>query len=158
AYGVNRSNRNNELRVVSVAGGEPKVAAFGAQPVFSSDSRWVAYSIGYSETQEEKLKKKKKPIHRKLGLLNLASGEQTLVDGVELLPCRPNGAYLRMRRYAPEPKDAPPAEAAGEMDAPPGATLIVRHLDSGRDTTFGNVAEYAWQGLPKRGRLLAMTI
>ena len=34
AYGVNRSNRNNELRVVSVAGGEPKVAAFGSQPVF----------------------------------------------------------------------------------------------------------------------------
>src|SRR5574341_2016175 len=55
AYGVNRSNRNNELRIVSVAGGEPKVAAFGAQPVFSSDSRWVAYSVGYSEAQEEKL-------------------------------------------------------------------------------------------------------
>src|SRR5262249_16988390 len=77
AYGVNRSNRNNELRVVSVAGGEPKVTSFGAQPVFSSDSRWVAYGVGYSETQEEKLKKKKKPIHPKLRLLNLASGEQT---------------------------------------------------------------------------------
>src|SRR5689334_16325968 len=56
AYGLNRSNRNNELRIVSVASGEPKVAAFGAQPVFSSDSRWVAYNIGYSETQEEKLR------------------------------------------------------------------------------------------------------
>src|SRR5882672_8703454 len=55
AYGVNRSNRNNELRIASVAGGEPKIAPFGAQPVFSSDSRWVAYSIGYSEAQEEKL-------------------------------------------------------------------------------------------------------
>ena len=38
AYALNRSNRNNELRIVSVAGGEPKVAAFGAQPAFSSDS------------------------------------------------------------------------------------------------------------------------
>src|SRR5262245_14314003 len=77
AYGVNRSNRNNELRIASVAGGEPKVAAFGAQPVFSPifslDSRWVAYSIGYSEAQEEKLRKEKKPIQRKLGLLNLTS-------------------------------------------------------------------------------------
>src|SRR5215470_9272314 len=158
AYGVNRSNRNNELRIVSVGGGEPKVAAFGAQPVFSSDLRWVAYGIGYSETQEEKLKKEKKPIHRKLGLLNLATGEQTTVDGVESFAFSANGAYLAMRRYAPEPKDKPPAEAAGEMDAPAGATLIVRHLASGRDTTFGNVAEYAWQDLPKRGRLLAMTI
>lgn len=158
AYGANRSNRNNELRIVSVAGGEPKVTAFGAQPVFSSDSRWVAYSIGYSESQEEKLKKEKKPIHRKLGLLNLATGEQTTVDGIESFAFSANGAYLAMRRYAPERKDTPPAEAASETDAPSGATLIVRHLASGRDTTFGNVAEYAWQNLPKRGRLLAMTI
>src|SRR5215471_4945249 len=50
AYGVNRTNRNNELRIVKVAGGEPKIAPFGAQPVFSSDSRWAAYSIGYSES------------------------------------------------------------------------------------------------------------
>src|SRR5262245_19856156 len=83
AYGINRSNRNNELRIVSVMGGEPKVAAFGAQPVFSSDSRWVAYNIGYSETQEEKFRKEKKPIHRKLGMLNLSSGEQMVVDGIE---------------------------------------------------------------------------
>jgi dipeptidyl aminopeptidase/acylaminoacyl peptidase len=158
AYGVNRSNRNNELRIASVAGGEPKVAAFGAQPVFSSDSRWVAYSTGYSEAQEEKLRKEKKPIQRKLGLLNLASGEQTVVDGIESFAFSPNGAYLAMRRYAPERKDAPPAETASETDAAPGATLIVRQLASGRDTTFGNVAEYAWQDLPRSGRLLALTI
>src|SRR5262245_1633353 len=161
AYGVNRSNRNNELRIVSVAGGEPKIAPFGSQPVFSSDSRWVAYSMGYSESQEEKLRREKKPVQRKLGLLNLATGEQTVVDGIESFAFSANGAYLAMRRYAPERKDAPPPEAdraGAEMDAPPGATLIVRHLTSGRDTTFGNVAEYAWQDLPKRGRLLAMTI
>jgi dipeptidyl aminopeptidase/acylaminoacyl peptidase len=161
AYGVNRSNRNNELRIVSIAngaGGEPKVAAFGSQPVFSSDSRWVAYSIGYSEAQEEKLRKEKKPIQRKLGLLNLASGEQTVIEGVESFAFSPNGAYLALRRYAPERKDAPPAEAAVETDAAPGATLIVRQLASGRDTTFGNVAEYAWQDLPRSGRLLALAV
>jgi dipeptidyl aminopeptidase/acylaminoacyl peptidase len=158
AYGLNRSNRNNELRIVSTAGGEPKVAAFGAQPVFSSDSRWAAYSIGYSEAQEEKLRKDKKPIHRKLGLLNLTSGEQTVVDGIETFAFSANGAYLALRRYAPERKDAPPADAATEPDTPPGATLIVRQLASGRDTTFGNVAEYVWQDLPQRGRLLALTI
>src|SRR5882724_4876371 len=64
AYGINRSNRNNELRVTNVADGTTKVAAFGAQPAFSSDSRYVAYSIGYSEAQEEKLTKEKKPIQR----------------------------------------------------------------------------------------------
>ena len=92
AYGVNRSNRNNELRIVSVAGGEPKIAPFGAQPVFSSDSRWVAYSLGYSESQEEKLRREKKPVQRKLGLLNLSTGEQTVVDGIESFAFSANGA------------------------------------------------------------------
>src|SRR5262249_12725753 len=161
AYGVNRSNRNNELRITSVADGTTKVAAFGAQPVFSSDSGWVAYSIGYPEAQEEKLRKDKKPIHRKLGLINLSSGEQTAVDGVESFAFSATGTYLAMRRYAPEKKDTPPAvdaASATETDETSGATLIVRHLASGRDTTFGNVAEFAWQDLPQRGRLLAMTI
>jgi dipeptidyl aminopeptidase/acylaminoacyl peptidase len=158
AYNVNRSSRNNELRVVSVAGGEAKVVAFGAQPAFSSDSQWVAYSVGYSEAQEEKLRKDKKPVQRKLGLLNLASGERVVIDGIESFAFSANGAYLAMRRYAPERKDAPPADASAEQDAAPGATLIVRQLSSGRDTTFGNVSEYAWQDLPKSGRLLALTI
>ncbi|MGH9767094.1 MAG: alpha/beta hydrolase family protein, partial [Blastocatellia bacterium] len=161
AHGVNRSNRNNELRITSVADGTTKVAAFGAQPVFSSDSRWVAYGIGYSEAREEKLRKEKKPIHRKLGLVNLASGAQTVVDGIESFAFSAAGTYLAMRRYAPEKKETTPAMDAasgGEADDAPGVTLIVRHLASGRDTTFGNVAEFVWQDLPQRGRLLAMTI
>jgi len=158
AYGINRSNRNNELRVTNVADGTTKVAAFGTQAVFSSDSRFVAYSIGYSEAQEEKLTKEKKPIQRKLGLLNLATGEQTVLDGIESFAFSANGSYLAMRRYPPK-KDAPDAAAAAvETDDTPGATLIVRQLGSGRDTTFGNVSAFAWQELPKRGRLLALTI
>ena len=34
----------------------------------------------------------------------------------------------------------------------------MRQLATGRDTTFGNVSEYAWQDLPQRGRWLALTI
>lgn len=69
-----------------------------------------------------------------------------------------NGAYLAMRRYPPEKKETPDAAAAAETDGTPGATLIVRHLAGGTDTTFGNVSEFAWQDLPLRRRLLAMTI
>jgi hypothetical protein len=36
--------------------------------------------------------------------------------------------------------------------------LIVRQLAGGSDTTFGNVSEYAWQDLPRSGRLLALVI
>lgn len=156
AYGINRSNRNNELRVTNVADGTTKVAPFGAQALFSSDSRFVAYSIGYSEAQEAKLTKEKKPIQRKLGLINLATGEQTVVEGVESFAFSANGAYLAMRRYPPKKETS--GDAAVEADDTPGATLIVRHLASGRDTTFGNVSAFAWQDLSKQGRLLALTI
>jgi len=156
AYGINRSNRNNELRIVNVADGTTKVAAFGAQPVFSSDSRWVAYTIGYSEAQTEKLRKDKKPVQRKIGLSNLATGELSVVDAVESFAFNPAGTYLAMRRYAPEKPGGSDASASAEAeDAPPGATLIVRQMASGRDTTYGNVAEYAWQD---KGKLLAVTI
>jgi dienelactone hydrolase len=158
AYGINRSNRENELRITSISDGTTKTAAFGAQPVFSSDSRWVAYAIGYSETQEEKMRKDKKPVQRKLGLLNLSNGEQIVVDGIESFSFSPTGAYLAMRRYAPEKKDAQDAAASAESDDTPGATLILRQLSSGHDTSFGNVSEFAWQDLPGRGTLLAMAI
>ena len=58
AYGINRANRNNELRVVNIATGATTVAAFGAQPAFAADSRWVAYSIGLPEAQQDKLRKR----------------------------------------------------------------------------------------------------
>lgn len=163
AYGINRSNRNNELRVTNIADGTTKTIAFGAQPAFSSDSRWVAYSIGISESQEEKLKKDKKPIPRKIGLLNLSTGELITVDGIESFAFSPDGTWLAMRRTPPEKKDSEKKDssdgaASDADDIPPGATLLLRDLSTGRDTSFGNVSEYAWQNLPRTGTLLAMTI
>ena len=72
AYGVNRSNRNNELRIAKVADGSTTAVPFGTQPAFSADSQWAAYAIGMSEAQEDKLKSDKKPIRKKIGILNLS--------------------------------------------------------------------------------------
>ena len=159
AYGINRSNRENELRLAPVAAGstpagETRTIPFGAQPAFSADSRWVAYAIGYSESQEEKLRQQKKPIHRKLGTLELASGTMATVDGIETFAFNASGSHLAMKRYAPERKDPPDASAPAE-ETPVGATLIVRHLATGQDTTFGNVTEFTWQ---EKGALLALAI
>ncbi|HET7218015.1 MAG TPA: prolyl oligopeptidase family serine peptidase, partial [Vicinamibacterales bacterium] len=156
AYGINRSNRDNELRVASVADGTVKTVAFASQPVYSADSRWVAYAIGYSEAQEEKLRQQKKPVQRKAGILNLATGEMSTVDAVESFAFDASGTHLALKRYAPERKDAPDAGANANSDEPPASSsLIVRHLASGRDMTFGNVGEFTWQD---EGKLLAFTI
>ena len=156
AYGVNRSNRNNELRIANVATGDTAVAPFGDQPAFSADSKWIAYGIAISEAEEAKLRKAKKPLQRKMGLRNLATGEVATSTSTESFAFNPAGTRIAMKRYAAESKDEDRDKGNEELDTPkPGATLVVRDLASGRDTTFGNVAEYAWQSA---GELLAMTI
>jgi dipeptidyl aminopeptidase/acylaminoacyl peptidase len=158
-YGISRSNRNNELRVVQIGSDKPIVAAFGDQPAFSADSRWLAYSIGVSEAEEEKQQKARRPVRRKLGLLNLATGETTTIDEIEAFAFNASGSHLAMRRYAPEAprgEQASSATPASSEERPrPGTVLMVRELSSGADTTFGNVAEYAWQS---SGPQLAMAL
>ena len=158
-YGITRSNRQNEIRITEISGGKTTVAAFGEQPVFSADSKWLAYGIGVSEAEEEKLQKARKPVRKKLGLLNLASGETSTLDEIETFAFSADGGHLAMRRYAAEPPRQERAEGesatASEETDKPGSTLIVRALSTGTDTTFGNVVEYLWQ---TAGPLLAMTI
>ena len=177
AYAINRSSRDNELRIKNIASGTEKTIAFGTQPTFTADSKWIVYSVGYSEAQEERMRAQRRPVQRKLGLLKLdGKSEPTTIDGIESFNVDPSGSFVAMRRYAPTPATGagaatPPAPGApaatppaGGADdpAPRGVTLIVRELATGRDTTFGNVAELAWQSVsePARldGRLLAFTI
>ena len=159
-YGITRANRDNEVRVQPSDGGAVvKAVAFGEQPAFSDDSRWLAYLIGFSEEQEAKLRKDKKPLHKKLGLLELASGRETVVDGIESFSFSPSGTHLAMRRYAPEPASnnnaGTNAAPASDETVAPGTTLVVRELATGRDTTFGSVSEMAWQD---KGSLLALAV
>ena len=167
AYGINRTNGNNELRITKLADGKTEVVAFGSQAAFSSDSRWVGYRIGYSEAEQEKMRTEKKPVQNKLGLMNLLTGEMSAIDAIESFAFSSDGAYLAMRRYRPE-RVSSATDASGRggstagrgEDAPEepiGTTLIVRQLSSGRDTTFGNVSQNVWQNA-EHSHLLAMTI
>jgi dipeptidyl aminopeptidase/acylaminoacyl peptidase len=167
AYGINRTNGENELRVTSIADGGTKTIAFGAQQVFSSDSKWLAASVGVSEAEQEKLRKARKPLHRKLALVNLSTAELMTIDGIESFAFSADGHQLLMRRYPPERPGRGEGEPSGtgggtsagaggaDPEETPGVTAIVRDLTSGRDTTFGNVVDAAWQ---TKGRLLAVAI
>jgi dipeptidyl aminopeptidase/acylaminoacyl peptidase len=159
AYAINRSNRNNDLVIATLADGSKKVIPFGSGAVFSADSKWAAYSIGVSEAEQDKLRADRKPVQNKLGLLNLATGEATTVDSIETFSFSPDGAYLALRPYAETATPAPGggASAGGGRDAAPGAdaatateersgsALIIRELVRGTETTFGYVSQFAWQ-------------
>lgn len=152
AYPVNRSSRDNELRIRNIASGADKAVPFGASAAFSDDSKWLAYAIGMSEREREKLVRDKKPVQNKIGLMNLATGEMTTIEGIESFSFDGTGRFLAMRRYASErPAGAP----AANPDEPAGTTLIVRTLAAGIDASFGNVNEYAWQD---EGAMIAMAI
>ncbi len=123
------------------------------------------------------MRRRQTPAQNKLGLMNLATGDQTLIDGIESFAFSPTGTWLAMRQYPPERAAAAGGTAAGRGgggggrggrggrgggggadDNTPGATLILRQLATGRDTAFGNVSEFAWQDWKHRGNLLAMAI
>lgn len=163
AYGINRVGGQNELRLARVGTVAPvKVVPFGSQGSFNADSTWLAYGIGYSEDEQEKMRAARTPIQRKLGLYHLATNAETIIDGVESFAFDRAGSAIAMKRYAPAAAGgaggaAGGAGGAGGAAAPNGTTLIVRDLTTGIDTTFGNVAEYAWQPA-EGGRLLAMAI
>lgn len=161
ACAINRTNRNNELRIIKLAEGTTTVAPFGMRPAFSSDSKWLAYLIGQSEAEQEKLRKDKKPVQNKLGLVNLAAGRTSTQDGIESFAFSADGTFLAMQLYRPS---APAAlsgrgdrEGSGESEEKRGTTIIVRNLSNGNDTTFGNVSQFAWQDT-HQSHLLAMTI
>ena len=90
-YGINRSNRQNELRFQPAAGGNAIVVAYGEQPSFADDSKWAACLVGMSEEDEAKLRKDKKPIRKRLALVNLAAGTTTTIDAVESFSFSPVG-------------------------------------------------------------------
>jgi hypothetical protein len=180
AYSVSRSDRTAELRLVKLADKSVKTVVNGGAATYTPDSHWAATSIGYNEAEQEKMRADRKPIQNKLGLLNLASGELTTIEGVQTFAFSGDGRFIAMRRYAPVAETgagggagaggtAPgpgrggrgtgAADGTGGADAETpavGATLIVRDLTTGRDTTFGNVAEYAWQD--GKSHLLALAI
>jgi len=141
-YGINRSNRQNELRFQPTGGGNAIVVAFGETPAFTDDSKWAACLVGISEDDEAKLRKDKKPIRKKLALINLAAGSTTMVDAIESFSLSPTGTHVAMRRYA----DTTREESDNNSEAiAPGTSLVIRALATGQDATFASVSETAWQ-------------
>jgi len=135
AVPIRRVNDEHELRLRHTERDSVRAVDFGRDPTFSGDGQWFAYSIGMSEEKRKKLRKQEKPVHQKLGLLNLETGDTTLVESVSDFAFSDGGRYLAMRRY-------PPQEAPDEMR---GADLLIRDLKTGTYTSFGNVAEVEWQ-------------
>jgi len=141
AYVVNRVNEENELRLGATTRDTTVAVLYASAPAFTGDSRWIAYAIGVSPAERDRLTKDKKPIRSSVGIRNLATGATEVVKDVSQFRFSGDGRYLAMRRYPAEGKRA--------------ADLIVQDLERGTKMTFGNVSEFAWSD---RRALLAFTV
>ena len=145
AVSIGRVNDEDELRVHRTDSDSVVVVPFGASPSFSRDSRWLAHAIEVSPDEREALERRDQPVRDAMGLLDLRTGQQERMEAVASFSFSPDGAYLAIRRYAPEERES-------ESE---GVDVIVRDLSSGSQLSFGNVSELAWQD---EGQLLAMVI
>ncbi len=171
AYAINRTNRENELRLVNLGTNAVTTEKFGAGLVFSDDTKWAAWSVGYSEAEQERMRTQQRPIQNRLAIMNLSTGDKSTVDAIQSFAFSADGRFLLMRRYAPAAPGAAGAAPAGAGRAgggrggaaapavddpdPVGVSVTVRTLATGSDMTFGNVGEAAWQD---SGAVLAMII
>jgi dipeptidyl aminopeptidase/acylaminoacyl peptidase len=153
AVPITRVDGTAELRLYLLADSGPAparpafTAAQGHDPAFSKDSRWLAYRIGFTEAEREKLEEDKKPVREKAALVGLGGDPakmkaETFAD-VSRFAFAEGGGYLALLRYPPEGSKRK------------GADLVVRDLAGATGASFGNIAEFAWQ---ERGVLLAMTV
>jgi dipeptidyl aminopeptidase/acylaminoacyl peptidase len=143
AYSITRVDGDEEVRLRDLASDSTRVLALGRAPAFSDDSRWLAFTIGVTEKERKALEKASKPVRSRLGLVDLRTGAISEVADIPSFAFSGDGKYISMRGYIPEGRKTQ------------GADVIVRDLATGRQTSFGNVADSQWQD---EGRLLALVL
>jgi len=141
AYGLNRVNEENELRIRPLDRDTAFVVPNATGATFSVDSRWIGYLIGASPATRERLERERKPIRTAFGIRELATGRADSVADIASFRFSADGRFVAMRRYPAEGKRV--------------AELIVQSLATGARMTFGSVGDFAWTD---RRPVLALTI
>jgi dienelactone hydrolase len=139
AVPISRSNGENELRIHDVGSDSVIVVGYGTRPTFSEDGLWVAYAIGKSKEEREKIEENDGEVRDDLGLINLKTGEQRMITEIQRFSFGDGGGYLVMARY--------PSEET--------RVIVVETMSTGRRVSFANVDQWAWQD---DGPLLAFSV
>ncbi|MCG8467424.1 MAG: prolyl oligopeptidase family serine peptidase [Gemmatimonadetes bacterium] len=143
AYTVTRVDEDSELRFRRIDDEETHVAEWGRGPSFSADGRWLAWTIGLSPDERERLEEAEETARDGLGLRDLTTGDERTFDAVRAFAFDPTGRFLAVHGYAPE-------EPEGK-----GADLRVLDLGADTETVFGNVGSFEWSDA---GSMVAMII
>jgi dipeptidyl aminopeptidase/acylaminoacyl peptidase len=130
AYLVTSQEENDTLYVVNRLSNKMYKLEFGGNFELSKDNQWIAYQVGVSYKDGQKLQEQKQPIPYKMGLLNLATGKKQLVQDVSAFRFSRSGKFLAISLTPPkENKDK-------------GAVLLVKNLVDSSTHTIGNVTGF----------------
>ncbi|MFC2158836.1 hypothetical protein ACFLT9_13470, partial [Acidobacteriota bacterium] len=143
-YAYQKTKADDEFYVRSLESEKEYKVMGASNPRFSEDSRWAAYMVNLPWKEAEKLRKEKKPVPRKVELLDLSSGEKTTFENATSFIFAKDSGYLAVKKSASDPK----AKYKG-------ADLILYNLISGTVQNVGNVSEFLFN---KPGKLLAYIV
>ena len=143
AYTVTRVDEDSELRVRKLDEDSTRVFPWGSSPSFSPDGRWLAWTVGLSPEERERLEESDEPVRQKSSVMDLGTGEVREFDAVSERAFDATGQFIALRGYAPD-------EPEGK-----GADIRVVTLATGAETGFGNVGEMSWS---PSGPLLVLAI
>ncbi|UCC38705.1 MAG: prolyl oligopeptidase family serine peptidase [Candidatus Aminicenantes bacterium] len=116
---------------------------------FSDDSEWIAFIIRPGREEEKKLRKAKKKVYNKVGLVNLGTGNMTEFKKAKRFAFSgENSAWIVLHLYPPESQ-----EKAKEKWS--GSDLILHELSTSTELSIGNVSEFAFD---KKGNWLAWIV
>ncbi len=143
-YVLKPNEGNGKLIIQSLENKTKFIKIRGSRPVFSEDSKWVAYTILPEDSLSEKEKKNTK---NGMGLLNLYTGETVEVDSVENFRFSKDGNWF-FYKLVPHKK-----KKAGKKK--PGSPLVIKNLKTGATKTIKYVVNYS---IDKNSKFIAYSV
>ena len=170
-YALVPQDGDGELVARNLRSGTEHRAPRGKDPVITPDGKFVVFAVAPLRVDTDKAKKdKKKPEEMPkagFGVMDLATGAVKTFDRVKSFKiAEDGGAHVAWLAEPPDKKpdekkdgEKPEEKAEGkkkkEKKKEPGTDLVLRELATGKDITFPEVSEYAWN---KPGTSLAYSV
>ena len=131
---------NDTLYIKSTLTDSVYKSAFSSGGIFSKDSKWLAYRIGFSKKKMDQMREKKQTVVYKMALFNLNTGKEEIIKDASSYTFSENSEYIILRKNKPKGSKAK------------GNNIVLRNLKTGKDYPLGNLSSYSFN---KKGDYLA---
>ncbi len=155
AYNAQPDRGDGEVKIHDLKGGKVFTVERGDRPIIAKSSRWVVMVIKPKATELEKAKKEKPK--QGMALLETLSGEVIHFKNVERFSFSDDSKWLAYLHFKEEEKpkkdEVKPEKEKGESSPEAkkskkkkkeGSTLVLRNLDSGKETKIPYVLSFTF--------------